>query len=88
MQVAPPAIPDVQKQEQDAIMAEQEALARAKYGNLATRGRAGSIGKPPATKRFDSADWAMSKETAGAPKQSLLQRTLQAEAASAAAERP
>ena len=29
----------------DAIMAEQEALAKAKYGNLATRGRAGSIGK-------------------------------------------
>ena len=44
--------------------------------------------KEKGIKRFDSADWAMSKETAGAPKQSLLQRTLQAEAASAAAEKP
>ena len=40
-------------------------------------------------KRFDSADWAMGQEKApGAPKLSLLQRTLQAEAASAAAKPP
>ena len=58
-------------------MAEQEALARAKYGNLATRGRAGSIGKEKGIKRFDSADWAMSQGSSAAPQKSLLQRTLQ-----------
>jgi len=86
----------------DHVMAEQEAMAKAKYGNLSrdTRARSGSIGKVCATlqysfeissnttlltlqeksKRFDSADWAMGQEKApGAPKLSLLQRTLQGE---------
>ena len=69
----------------DAVMAEQEALATAKYGNLAPKNAAAMARRRQGMKRFDSADWMMSKGGDGgeatlqpAPT-SLLARTLEAE---------
>jgi len=61
-----------------AVMAEQEAIAKKKFGNLA-KNPAARVGKREKTKRFDSADFEMQKSNDGSPRQSLLQRTLAAE---------
>merc|ERR550537_197662 len=60
-------------------VAEQEAMAKAKYGSLAPKNHAAIARRNHGMKRFDSADWMMSKGGDAAPK-SLLSRTLESEA--------
>ena len=59
--------------------AQQEAIAKAKYGSLAPKNHAAIARRNHGIKRFDSADWMMSKSEGG-DKPNLLQRTLAAEA--------
>jgi len=68
-------------------MAQQESIAKSKYGALAPKNHAAIARRNHGMKRFDSADWMMSQggqagdgSVAPAPK-SLLARTLEGEAA-------
>jgi len=61
----------------DAVVAEQDAIAKARYGGLAPKGAAAAMKQRAKQKRFDSADWEMSKSGGEG---NLLSRTLAAEA--------
>ena len=59
------------------VMAQQEAIATAKYGAMAPKNAAAAMRRQNGMKRFDSADWMMEKGSEGGGKPSLLSRTLQ-----------